>query len=123
MRPNVLHQIIGFYLLYDAGSCSLTEAQDNPWWRVDLGYTTTIKEIYIAAPKSAEALKDFEVRIGNSLENKGNSNDKCGDKHSAEPGDIKTIVCNGTGRYINIILPGKQKALSLCEVVPYGMGK
>ena len=100
-----------------------TEPQDDPWWRLDLGYTTTIKEVHVAVPLSGDGLKDFEIRIGNSLENKGNSNDKCGDKHTANPGEILGVSCNGTGRYINIFLPGSEKTLSLCEVVPYGMGK
>ena len=84
-----------------------------------------MKEIYISnrAGETGRQLKDFEIRIGNSLEQKGNINKKCGDKHSVEPGEIKTIVCNNTGRYVNIFLPGKNKTLSLCEVAIFGMGK
>lgn len=106
-----------------AESCSLTQTDDNPWWRVDLGYVTAIRELYIAAPRNGTELKDFEIRIGNSTENKSNDSEKCGDKHSVRPGDIKTISCNITGQYINIRIPESGKALSLCEVVPYGMGE
>lgn len=105
------------------GSCSLTQTQDNPWWRVDLGYSTAIRELYIAGPKNGTELKDFEIRIGDSLENKGNENKKCGDKHSVKLGEIKTFICNLTGQYINIRVPESGRALSLCEVVPYGMGE
>ncbi len=104
-------------------SCSLTQTEDNPWWRVDLGYSTAIRELFIAGPLNGTELKDFEIRIGDSLENEGNDNKKCGDKHSVRPGEIKTVSCNETGRYINIRVPESGKALSLCEVVPYGMGK
>ena len=104
-------------------SCSLTQTQDTPWWRVDLGYSTAIRELYIAGPKNGTDLKDFEIRIGDSLENNGNENKKCGNKHSVRPGEIKTITCNLTGQYINILITERGKALSLCEVVPYGMGE
>ena len=92
---------------------------------MDLGYSTAIRELFIAAPRNGTGheLKDFEIRIGDSLENKGNGNKKCGDKHSVRPGEIKTITCNLTGKYINIRIPESGRALSLCEVVPYGMGK
>ncbi|EDO29849.1 predicted protein, partial [Nematostella vectensis] len=93
-----------------------------PWWLLDLGSPTTIKEIFIANRHDdiADNLKDFEIRIGNSRENQGASNAKCGDKHTVIPGGFKTIVCNNTGRYIHISIPGDDKTLSLCEVVPYG---
>lgn len=109
--------------IFVAESCSLTQTEDNPWWRVDLGYVTAIRELYLAAPRNGTELKDFEIRIGNSSENEGNDNDKCGDKHSVRPGEIKTISCNITGQYINIRVPESGQALSLCEVVPYGMGE
>ena len=105
------------------GSCSQTQTQDNPWWRVDLGYTTAIRELFIVGPHNGTALKDFEVRIGDSIENQGNENDKCGDKYSVKPKEIKTITCNLTGRYINIRIPESTRNVHLCEVVPYGMGK
>ena len=90
---------------------------------MDLGYSTAIRELYIAGPKNGTDLKDFEIRIGDSLENNGNENKKCGNKHSVRPGEIKTITCNLTGQYINILITERGKALSLCEVVPYGMGE
>lgn len=90
---------------------------------MDLGYSTTIRELYIAGPPNGTELKEFEIRIGESLEDNGNKNSKCGEKHSIRPGEIKTISCNLTGQYINIQVPESGKALSLCEVVPYGLGK
>ena len=103
----------------------MTKQQTNPWWFLDLGFPTTIKEIFIANrhDDTAYELKDFEIRIGNSREGHGMFNRKCGDKHTVKPGGFKTIMCNNTGRYINIHIPGNGKTLSLCEVVPYGMGK
>lgn len=120
MTINTKFPIVFIFVLE---SCSLTQTEDNPWWRVNLGYVTAIRELYLAAPRNGTELKDFEIRIGNSTENEGNDNEKCGDKHSVRPGDIKTISCNITGQYINIRIPESGKALSLCEVVPYGMGE
>ena len=90
---------------------------------MDLGYSTAIREVFIAGPQNGTELKDFEVRIGDNIENHGNENEKCGDRHSVMPQEIKTISCNLTGRYINIKIPELGKTVQLCEVVPYGMGK
>lgn len=107
------------------GTCSLTNAETDPWWSLDLGFTTTIQEIYIANRDDAigDQLKDFEIRIGDSKEGHGAFNKPCGDKHTIDRGAFSTIVCNNTGRYIHVRLPGDNKKLSLCEVIPYGMGK
>ncbi|KAK5848246.1 hypothetical protein PBY51_005877 [Eleginops maclovinus] len=60
-----------------------------------------------------------EIRIGNSLENNGNNNPRCA---------VITVTSNATitfncihmqGRYVNVILPGVNKYLSLCEVKVY----
>ena len=103
----------------------MTETQSQPWWFLDLGFATTIKEIYIANRNDdiGNQLTDFEIRIGDSKEGYGRFNKKCGNKHTIQPGEFSTIICNNTGRYINIWIPGNDKRLSLCEVVPYGMGK
>lgn len=90
-----------------------------------MGFPTTIREIYIGTQTDdgGRQSADIEIRIGDSLEGKGKFNEKCGDKHTIKPGEFSTITCNNTGRYIYISSPGDNKQLSLCEVVPYGMGK
>ena len=90
---------------------------------MDLGYSTAIQELFVVGPQNGTALKDFEVRIGDSIENQGNENEKCGDKYTVKPKEIKTITCNLTGRFINIRIPESGRTVHLCEVVPYGMGK
>jgi hypothetical protein len=47
---------------------------------------------------------DFEIKIGNSLENEGQNNSKCGDRHSVPLGKTKEISCSPllTGRYLVI---------------------
>jgi hypothetical protein len=49
-------------------------------------------------------LADFEIKIGNSLENEGRNNPKCGGQHSVPPAETKEISCLPplTGRYLLI---------------------
>ena len=49
-------------------------------------------------------LLDFEIKIGNSLENEGRNNTKCGDRHSVPHAETKEISCSPplTGRYLVI---------------------
>ena len=66
-------------------------------------------------------LSNFEIRIGLSLDNNGNSNPLCGKNHSLQKGETKSIVCPNPmlGRYVNIIIPGVHRVLTLCEVEVY----
>ena len=68
---------------------------------------------------------DFEVRVGNSLDNEGNDNARCSPLYTLLPGQIGTLVCkNGTlGRYVNIRVDRDDVQLSLCEVAVIGVGK
>lgn len=62
-----------------------------------MGYVIVIREFYLVVFWNGIELKDFEIRIGNSMENEGNDNNKCGDKYSVRFGDIKIISCNIIG--------------------------
>lgn len=66
-------------------------------------------------------LSDFEIRIGNSLADNGNLNPKCGGLYSLGKGETRRITCPAlmNGRYVNIVIPGAQKCLTLCEVEVY----
>ena len=67
-----------------------------------------------------ERLSNFEIRIGLSLDNNGNSNPLCGELHSLRD-ETKSIMCLNPmlGRYVNIIIPAVDKYLTLCEVEVY----
>lgn len=58
------------------GSCAHTEAETNPWWKVDLLETYRVTSVKITNREDccAERINGAEIRIGNSLENNGNSN-------------------------------------------------
>nr|XP_046174243.1 uncharacterized protein LOC124007635 isoform X2 [Oncorhynchus gorbuscha] len=60
---------------YDKQSCSHTQDDTNPWWRVDLLGVYRVKAVNISTMHCcAERLDGAEIRIGNSLENNGINN-------------------------------------------------
>ncbi|XP_062395743.1 uncharacterized protein LOC134083435 [Sardina pilchardus] len=106
------------------GSCTHTEAQTNPWWRVDLlnPYVITSVTITNRGDGYSERLNGAEIRIGNSLLDNGNSNPVAGVIPSIPGGRSLSFTWdNGVqGRYLNVLLPGDNKVLNLCEVEVYG---
>ncbi|XP_064410081.1 fucolectin-like [Latimeria chalumnae] len=106
---------------YNLGSCTHTEFENNPWWRVDLLDEYRISRIVITNRGNccSKRLNGAEIRIGNSLTNNGNDNPKCGAVTLAK--QTMEFQCNSmTGRYVNVYLPGINKALHLCEVEVFG---
>uniref|UniRef100_A0A3P9QA12 Si:ch211-215k15.4 n=1 Tax=Poecilia reticulata TaxID=8081 RepID=A0A3P9QA12_POERE len=123
----------GVYLPYNAidgnrgnqlikGSCSQTSNDSNPWWRLDLRKTRKVFSIKVVNQDSAEErLNGTEIRIGDSLDNNGNNNSRCG-VITVSPGkSLYEFDCNGMdGRYVNIVIPDRSEYLTLCEVEVYG---
>ncbi|XP_038552470.1 uncharacterized protein LOC119886057 isoform X3 [Micropterus salmoides] len=100
-------------------SCSVTQKDQNPWWSLDLLKTYNINTVTITNRKDCcpERLNGAEIRIGNSLTDNGNANPRCAVISSIAAGASQTFVCNGMeGRYVNIVIPGRQEYLTLCEV-------
>ncbi|XP_070958100.1 uncharacterized protein [Oncorhynchus clarkii lewisi] len=108
--------------LYHAGSCSHTEAETNPWWRVDLldTYQVTFVTITNRGDCCLHKINGAEIRIGNSLENNGTTNPLCAVISEMREGQPMDIPCNMEGHYVTIVLPGREKYLALCEVEVYG---
>ncbi|KAG9328565.1 hypothetical protein JZ751_009629 [Albula glossodonta] len=108
---------------YLSGSCTHTNAQADPWWRVDLlrKYKVTSVTVTNREDCCAERINGAEIRIGNSLKNNGNSNPVCAQISSIPAGGTITFQCEEMeGRYVNIFLPGTEKRLTLCEVEVHG---
>ncbi|XP_028450807.1 uncharacterized protein LOC114566488 isoform X2 [Perca flavescens] len=100
-------------------SCSHTLNDFKPWWRLDLLKTYKINTVTITNRRDAvhERINGAEIRIGNSLNDNGNDNPRCAVISSIAAGASQTFVCNGMeGRYVNIVIPGRQEFLTLCEV-------
>uniref|UniRef100_A0A3P9BX22 Uncharacterized LOC105940419 n=1 Tax=Maylandia zebra TaxID=106582 RepID=A0A3P9BX22_9CICH len=109
--------------LWNQASCSHTNADFTPWWRLDLGKTHKVFSVNVTNRGDGfpERLNGAEIRIGDSLDNNGNNNPRCTVISSIPLGFTETFKCNGMdGRYVNIIIPGRSEHLSLCEVEVYG---
>ncbi|XP_067303746.1 uncharacterized protein [Pseudorasbora parva] len=105
--------------------CSSTLIETNPWWRLDLRDVYRVSKVVVTNRKHccAEQINGAEIRIGNSLENNGNNNPICAVIPAIPAGESYNYSCDGMeGRYVNLIIPGDMKILTLCEVKVYGEG-
>lgn len=55
-------------------SCSFTEVETSPWWRVDLQNVYKIKAVMITNTDVGGGLDGAEIWIGNSMEANGTKN-------------------------------------------------
>ncbi|RXN38271.1 fucolectin-6-like isoform X2 [Labeo rohita] len=109
--------------VYTHGSCTHTEKALNAWWRLDLLKRHKVFSVVITntLDNIPERLNGAEIRIGNSLDNNGNDNPRCAVISSIPPGVSTTFECDGMeGRYVNVVIPGREEYLTLCEVEVYG---
>uniref|UniRef100_A0A8C2A307 Fucolectin tachylectin-4 pentraxin-1 domain-containing protein n=1 Tax=Cyprinus carpio TaxID=7962 RepID=A0A8C2A307_CYPCA len=105
--------------------CSSTLNQTNPWWRVDLAHIYKVSRVVVTNRNDCctEQINGAEIRIGNSLENNGNNNPICAIIPAIPAGESFSYSCGGMeGRYVNLIIPGDMKTLTLCEVEVFGKG-
>ncbi|XP_043101305.1 uncharacterized protein LOC122349358 [Puntigrus tetrazona] len=113
----------GLQLFYPG--CSSTLNQSNPWWRVDLKNMYQISRVVVTNRNDCcpEQINNTEIRIGSSLDNDGNNNPICAVIAAIPAGESYSFSCNGMeGRYVNLIIPGDMKILTLCEVEVFGKG-
>ncbi|XP_052458935.1 fucolectin-like [Carassius gibelio] len=109
-----------------ASSCSHTDNELNPWWRLDLLDSYYIYKVTVTNRGDGwlEQTAGVEIRIGNSLENNGNNNPRCGVTSLVPAGSSVSFSCGGMeGRYVNMYIPNIQAILTLCEVEVYGTVK
>ncbi|XP_048057790.1 uncharacterized protein LOC125275135 isoform X3 [Megalobrama amblycephala] len=101
------------------GSCTHTKADRDPWWRVDLLEVYKITRVSITnhGDGYVQRINGAQIRIGNSLENNGNNNQLAATVVSIPLGETRTFKFKPIkGRYVNIIIPGRNEYLTLCEV-------
>ncbi|XP_010567630.1 PREDICTED: alanine aminotransferase 1 [Haliaeetus leucocephalus] len=104
---------------WEHGSCAHTTEEPEPWWRVDLGRRHAVYAVVVKNRHDCcwERLKGAEIHVGNSLVDRGRRNPVCGIITDAGPGSLSTVCCHGLrGRYVSILIPGREDALVLCEV-------
>ncbi|XP_032399874.1 uncharacterized protein LOC116706924 isoform X1 [Etheostoma spectabile] len=106
--------------IYYDGSCSSTKLENNPWWRVDLlaPYDILSVEVTRRSDCCIYELNGAEIRIGNSLENNGNNNPRCGVFSVTSAVTMNFNCSQMTGRYVNIFIP-QGGYVQLCEVKVY----
>uniref|UniRef100_A0A671QTR1 Fucolectin tachylectin-4 pentraxin-1 domain-containing protein n=1 Tax=Sinocyclocheilus anshuiensis TaxID=1608454 RepID=A0A671QTR1_9TELE len=107
---------------YARGSCSITNADRDPWWRVDLGdvYRITRVSVTNRGDCCEKRIEGIQIRIGNSLHNNGNNNDLAAAVGPIPLGGTKSFAFKPIkGRYVNLIVPGRKEYLTLCEVEVY----
>ncbi|XP_075444568.1 uncharacterized protein LOC142488078 [Ascaphus truei] len=106
--------------VFSTQTCTHTNNEKDPWWRLDLKQSYKIDTIVITNRQDCcpERLKGAEVRVGNSADNK---NPVCGSINDISK-PIITIFCKGMeGRYVSVVIPGRSEYLTLCEVEVYGV--
>ncbi|KAK1895062.1 Fucolectin-1 [Dissostichus eleginoides] len=85
---------------FDSGSCSHTDEESNPWWRVDL------LEPYIV---TSVIISNRETAVQKGLRG-----------HRIYSLHTMTFTHRVEGRYVTVRIPGNGKVLTLCEVEVYG---
>uniref|UniRef100_UPI00398F17D7 fucolectin-like n=1 Tax=Pristiophorus japonicus TaxID=55135 RepID=UPI00398F17D7 len=109
---------------FSHGSCSKTRRQRNPWWRVDLGRRFHVFVVRITSGcRRSESLNGAVIRVGDSLEDDGNTNSICANITAISRGQPTAFSCASVGligRFVNIILPTRRRSLTLCEVEVFG---
>ncbi|XP_064410319.1 pentraxin fusion protein-like [Latimeria chalumnae] len=104
-------------------SCTHTEHEMGPWWRVDLQQPYRISAVVITNRGDCcwERLRGAEIYIGNSLEKNGTLNPRCASISSVAKGSTDSYCCNQlVGRYVTVAIPTREEYLTLCEVEVYG---
>uniref|UniRef100_A0A673NHD9 Fucolectin tachylectin-4 pentraxin-1 domain-containing protein n=1 Tax=Sinocyclocheilus rhinocerous TaxID=307959 RepID=A0A673NHD9_9TELE len=90
--------------------------------RVDLldVYRVTRVSITNRGDCCEKRIEGIQIRIGNSLENNGNNNELAATVGPIPLGNTKTFEFKPIkGRYVNLIVPGRNEYLTLCEVEVY----
>ncbi|XP_060720306.1 fucolectin-like [Tachysurus vachellii] len=106
-----------------AHSCTHTNTESNPWWRLDLLAVYDISNVIITNRGDCcpERINGAEIHIGNSLINNGNNNPSCDVIASMPAGASVNYTCNMQGRYVNVFIPIAGQILTICEVEVYGV--
>ncbi|OCT77244.1 hypothetical protein XELAEV_18032443mg [Xenopus laevis] len=103
---------------YSHGSCAQTEKNNPAWWRLDLKDQYKVVTVLIVnrMDEHSKRLLGAEIHLGNSTDN---NNTVCGTITDVSKASI-TVSCKGIlGRYITVVIPGREEYLTLCEVEVY----
>ncbi|XP_035694513.1 uncharacterized protein LOC118428529, partial [Branchiostoma floridae] len=105
---------------WPGNSCTHTDMENNPWWRVDLGASQCVDRVVVTNRLDccSERLSGFKVYVGDNPT--VTDNPSCGGEQHTRGKAKFTVNCGRrTGRYVGIALSGRQY-LTLCEVQVFG---
>ncbi|KAI0213096.1 hypothetical protein LSAT2_001911 [Lamellibrachia satsuma] len=102
-------------------SCTHTKQTDDPWWKVTFKYMILARDVLIVNRDECcgKRLNNFSIMVGPYR----GKYQKCGSsKNSMISERRKSFTCadNAMGSTLKITNHGKNKVLSLCEVLVYG---
>jgi len=107
---------------WGGSSCTHTNSESNPWWRVDLGEEMEVDAVSVTnrGDCCGDRLSNFEVQVGDT--DAWDANTKCGgQQYSVAQGQTLDVGCSSAaGRYVFVGIPGGSKTLTLCEVAVSG---
>lgn len=77
---------------YYRGSCTHTNEETTPWWRVDLEQRIAVTHVKIVnRAQIGKRLCGFEIRIGDSLKNNGITNPRCGSQQYIPSNQVTAV--------------------------------
>nr|XP_033793430.1 pentraxin fusion protein-like [Geotrypetes seraphini] len=109
---------------YLNGDCTHTIQEFEPWWMVDLQAPAKVFSVAVTNRGDCckERINNAEIRVGNSKENGGKTNPRCGTVFRMDYGETLSFYCKGMqGQYISVIIPERKDYLTLCEVQVFGL--
>ena len=108
----------------DSLKCAITNADVNPWWKVDLGAKARVLRVAVISRSDHYhyRINPFYIRVGDKDADGGVENAYCAKNATVVMGAMKSFDCpsNTIGRYVSINL-NKTEHLQIGEVEAYGV--
>ncbi|KAL8181457.1 UNVERIFIED_CONTAM: hypothetical protein K2H54_002423 [Gekko kuhli] len=104
-------------------TCTHTNHDLSPWWSVDLGEEYDISLVVVKNRQDCcgNRIRGATIHVGDHLGDFGNTSFICGTITDLQDGSLSTVLCNAArGRYVTIIIEGRQEFLHLGEVEVHG---
>ncbi|KAM9717490.1 fucolectin-3-like [Menidia menidia] len=99
-------------------TCASVPQQDHPWWQLDLRSVYRITAVSVTASACCpEQLDGAEIRVG-----LGNAthNQRCATITTGGQSTVSYQCEVQLARFVHVLLPGRQRNLTVCEVRVYG---
>ncbi|XP_070537457.1 uncharacterized protein [Ptychodera flava] len=108
---------------YSGRSCTHTQKEYQPWWKVDLGGEYEIHKVIITnrADCCGDRLYGAVVRVGNN--DAITNNTQCGQTiatGNVNSQGVAAVECFLQGRFVSVQLENREEYLSLCELEVMG---